>query len=193
MKRENNRFKGIMVCLIVMFLAFGCSPKAPTEKTIKLSDEQVENIVRRSYQYVAMYNVIQKFALDPSSGLMFMDGFNKPVAATMLADHTVRSIARPNNDTFYQGAALDLRNDPVIMKFPVIDSKYVALETSGYAHYVEVPLASSEGDFKKPTNVLFYTDRTEGYQGQVHRRRRPYSEGRWRYFYGIPACDASPD
>jgi len=98
---------------------------------------------------------------------MFMDGFNIPVAATTLADHNVKSIARPNNDTFYQGAALDLRHDPIIVKFPVIDSKYVALETSGYAHYVGVPLASSEGDFKKPTNVLFYTDRTEGYQGQA--------------------------
>ena len=135
--------------------------------TTKLTNEQVENIVQRSYQYVAMFNVIQKFALDPASGSMFMDGFNNPGANTELTDHNVKSIARPNNDTLYQGAALDLRNDPVIMKFPVIDSKYVALETSGYAHYVEVPLASSEGDFRKPTNVLFYTDRTEGYQGQA--------------------------
>jgi hypothetical protein len=105
--------------------------------------------------------------LDPSSGDLFLDGFNNPVAATGLVDHTVTSIARPNNDTFYQSVALDLRNDPVVVKYPVIDSKYVALETSGYAHYVGVPLASSVGDFKKPTNVLFYTDRTEGYQGQA--------------------------
>ena len=31
---------------------------------MKLSDDQVENIVRRSYQYVAMYNVNNKFALE---------------------------------------------------------------------------------------------------------------------------------
>ena len=131
-----------------------------------LSREQVENIVRRSYQYVAMYNVNQKFALDPSSGGMFMDGFNKPKAMTKLVDHTVKSIARPNNDTLYQGAVLDLRHDPVIIKFPAIDSKFVSLETSGYDHYVGIPLASSKGDFKQPVSVLFYTDRTEGYQGQ---------------------------
>ncbi len=28
-----------------------------------LTDEQVENLVRRSYQYVAMYNVNNKFAI----------------------------------------------------------------------------------------------------------------------------------
>jgi hypothetical protein len=131
-----------------------------------LTKAQGENLVKRSYQYVAMFNVIQKFALDPGSGGMFMDGFNRPKALTLLADHTMKSIARPNNDTLYQGAVLDLRHDPVIIEFPPIDSKYVVLETSGYAHYVGVPLATSKGDFKKPTKVLFYTDRTEGYQGQ---------------------------
>jgi hypothetical protein len=130
-----------------------------------LTREQVENIVRRSYQYVAMFNVIQKFALDPSSGVMFTNGFNKPRAMTTLVDHTARAIARPNNDTLYQGAVLDLRHDPVIIEFPAIDSKYVSLETLGYDHYVGIPLASSKGDFKQPIKLLVYTDRTEGYQG----------------------------
>ena len=113
-----------------------------------------------------MYNVIQKFALDPASGGMFMDGFNKPIAMTALADHTVRSIARPNNDTLYQGAVLDLRHDPVIIAFPAIDTKFASMETSGYAHYVGISLASSNGDFGEPVKMLFYTDRTEGYEGQ---------------------------
>jgi hypothetical protein len=138
----------------------------PQATAASLSREQVENIVRRSYQYVAMFNTNQKFALDPASGGMFMGGFNKPVAMTILADASVKSIARPNNDTLYQGAVLDLRHDPVIIKFPAIDSKFVSLETSGYDHYVGIPLASSEGDFKQPMNLLFYTVRTEGYQGQ---------------------------
>lgn len=113
-----------------------------------------------------MFNVIQKFALDPSSRTLFMNGFNKPRAMTTILDHTARAIARPNNDTLYQGAVLDLRHDPEIIEFPAIDSKYVSLETSGYDHYVDVPLASSKGDFKRPIKLLFYTDRTEGYQGQ---------------------------
>jgi hypothetical protein len=85
---------------------------------------------------------------------------------TTLADHTVKSIARPNNDTLYQGAVLDLCHDPVIIKYPAIDSKFVSLETSGYDHYCGIPLATSKGDFKRPVNLLFYTDRTENYQGE---------------------------
>jgi hypothetical protein len=157
----------IITCLAALTLLAGCEKKEENRSAgVALTDAQVENIVRRSYQYVAMYNVIQKFALDPVSDRMFTDGFNKPKASTALTDHNITSIARPNNDTLYQIAILDLRLDPVIIEFPAIDSKYVVLETSGYDHYAGVPLATSEGDFKMPTKVLFYTDRTEGYHGQ---------------------------
>jgi hypothetical protein len=44
----------------------------PQTIAASLSREQVENIVRRSYQYVAMFNVNQKFALDSASAAMFM-------------------------------------------------------------------------------------------------------------------------
>jgi hypothetical protein len=157
---------GLITWILTLFVAVGFSTTAKAEKTAPLSREQVTNIVERSYQYVAMYNVIQKHASDPVSGAMFTDGFNRPVAATTLMDHTYQGIARPNNDTFYQGAVLDLRSEPIIVEYPAIDSKYVVLETSGYSHYCEVPMASSEGDFKKPARVLFYTERTNGFEGQ---------------------------
>jgi len=130
------------------------------QDVVALSDQQVENIVRRSYQYVAMFNVIQKMVATTTRN------FNKPLAKTELLDHTVKSIARPNNDTLYQMVALDLRNEPMIVEYPAIDSKFVALETSSYAHYCDMPLLRSEGNFKKPTKVLFYTDRTKGYRGE---------------------------
>ena len=68
MKREQSKFKSIAVSLVGLFLAAGFATPATAQKAIELSDEQVENIVRRSYQYVAMFNVIQKFALDPGPG-----------------------------------------------------------------------------------------------------------------------------
>jgi hypothetical protein len=36
---------------------------------------------------------------------------------------------------------------------------------TGYDHYVNVPLSVTLGDFKKPEKVMFYTERTEGYDG----------------------------
>ena len=164
--------------LLLLSLLAGCAKNevsqmasvAPEQDTVttsvELSDKDIDNIVRRSYQYVAMYNVIQKFALDPASGNLFTNGLNKPVASTALADHNLTSIARPNNDTLYQMAVLDLRLDPVIIEFPAIDSEYAALQISGYDHYSAVPLATSNGDFKKPTKILFFTNRTESFHGQ---------------------------
>lgn len=60
---------------IVAFVALvGCgqsqdatpqSADTGSSMAVDLTDKQVENIVRRSYQYVAMYNVNNKFAMDP--------------------------------------------------------------------------------------------------------------------------------
>jgi hypothetical protein len=125
---------------------------------VDLSDDDVENLVKRSYQYVAMYNVNNKFALKHG-------GWNTVDADTQLKDHTMREIARPNNDTLYVSALLDLRKDAVILEMPAFDSDYVSLMVTGYDHYVNVPMATRLGDFRKPEKMLFYTERTEGYDG----------------------------
>jgi len=127
-----------------------------TQQAANLNDEQVANIVRRSYQYVAMYNVNNKFALKQG-------GWNTVSADTQLKDHTMRDIARPNNDSLYIGCMLDLRKDPVILDIPAIDSKYVSLMITAYDHYVNIPMATRLGDFQKPEKMLVYTSRTEGY------------------------------
>jgi len=132
---------------------------AATASAVELTDEDVDNLVKRSYQYVAMYNVNNKFALKQGR-------WNNCEADTTLKDHTMREIARPNNDTLYISCMMDLRNDPVVMEMPAFDSDYVSLMVTGYDHYVNVPMASRLGDFKKPEKVLFYSARTEGYKGE---------------------------
>ena len=154
---------------IVMLSLAGCD-KEPVKESVSvdktvaqtpgtLSDEQITNIIRRSYQYVAMYNVNNKFALKQG-------GWNTCVADTQLKDHTMREIARPNNDTLYIGCMLDLRKDPVILEMPAFDSQYVSLMVTGYDHFVNVPMTTRLGDFGKPEKILFYTARTEGYKGE---------------------------
>jgi hypothetical protein len=119
------------------------SVEVKEQEPVKLSNEQVENIIRRSYPYVAMYNVNNKFALKQG-------GWNTVDADTRLKDHTMREIARPNNDTLYIACMLDLRKDPVILDIPAFDSKYVSLMVTGYDHYVNVPLSVTKGDLKNP-------------------------------------------
>jgi hypothetical protein len=52
------RLTGTAAVLGCLVLAGGAQGKE-----ITLSDAEIENLVRRSYQYVAMYNVNNKFAL----------------------------------------------------------------------------------------------------------------------------------
>ena len=122
-----------------------------------MSPAQIEELVRRSYQYVAMFNVNNKFALDTSSP-MNSGGYNKVFASTALKDHTFKSIARPNNDTLYAGATIDVTEEPIVLEIPAFASVYVSLMVTGYDHYVNVPLSTRLGDFREPTTMLFFSE-----------------------------------
>ena len=47
---------------------------------------------------------------------------------------------------------------------PAFDSKYVSLMVTAYDHYVNIPMSTRQGDFRKPEKMLFFTERTEGYK-----------------------------
>ena len=149
----------MLAALSIGLPLYGAAPGASgAQPAASLSDSEVENIVRRSYQYVAMYNVNNKFALKQG-------GWTTCDADTKLKDHTMREIARPNNDTLYISCLLDLRKDPVIIEMPAFDSKYASLMITGYDHYVNIPISTRQGGFRKPQKVLVYSARTAGYSG----------------------------
>lgn len=163
----HNRVWRLLIASALVIVALPTVDKANASEPaiVKLTNEQVKNIVQRSYQYVALYNVINKGALDTKNPVS-TKGFNKMNVATALYDHNVKAIARPNNDSLYITAMLDLRKEPVILDIPAFDSKYVSLMAVAYDHYVNVPLTTRTGDFRKPEKVLFYSARTEGYKGE---------------------------
>ena len=154
----------LAILAALSFYAFFVMP-ADEKPVVDLTRDQVEEIVRRSYQYVAMYNVNNKFALDATNPLS-SGGWNKLVLNTQLAGHTMQSISRPNNDTFYMMAMLDLRGEPLIIEAPAFDSKYVSLMATGYDHYVNIPMSTRLGDFSESSRILFYSKRTRGYSGE---------------------------
>ena len=125
----------------------------------------MEELVRRSHQYVAMFNVNNKVALDPDNP-MSSGGYNRVFASTDLADHTLQAIARPNNDTLFVAAMIDVTEEPIVLKMPTFDSTYVSLMVTGYDHYVNIPMSTTKGDFDEPANILFYSERTPGYGGE---------------------------
>ena len=130
-----------------------------------LSHADMENLVKRSYQYVALFNTLNNFAVNDKNPFA-AGGWNKTHYPQGLMDASVRAIPRPNNDTLYVMSMLDLRKDAVVIHYPAFSSRFVSLETSALDHYVNIPLAISKGDFKKPTTILYYSARTDGYSGE---------------------------
>ncbi len=131
----------------------------------ELSRDDMENLVRRSYQYVALYDTLANWALNDKSPF-YSGGWNKTFSAKGLMDASARDVPRPNNDTLYVMSMLDLRAEPVIIHYPAFSSRFVSLETSALDHYVNIPLATSKGDFKEATSILYYSTRTKGYAGE---------------------------
>ena len=131
---------------------------------IDLTNAEVENLVRRSYQYVALYNTLFNWALNHKSPF-YSGGWNRTYKAQALMDASSRDVPRPNNDSLYVMSMMDLRAEPVVVHYPAFASRDVSLETSALDHYVNIPLATSKGDFKKPTTFLYYSARTDGYSG----------------------------
>jgi hypothetical protein len=151
----------ILSAIIVAFFTLSAGLSSAAE----LTDEEIDNIVRRSYQYVAMFNTNNNFAMQEGNPLG-TGGWNKMLVPETLSDHTLTAIPRPNNDSLYLISMLDMRDDAIVIQFPAFDSKYVSLETSAYDHYIDVPLSTTKGDFKNLTTMLFYTSRTKNYEGE---------------------------
>jgi hypothetical protein len=155
--KANTMLRAIAIVACGLALSGCVAPNETAMSSDGMTEEQLENLVKRSWQYVAMYNVNNK-------GAMQYGGWNIVDVDTELKDHTLKLIARPNNDSLYITCMLDLRSEPVILDMPAFDSKYVSLMVTGYDHYVNIPMSTRQGDFDQPEKMLFFSERTEGYE-----------------------------
>ena len=133
-----------------------CTMSPVIASAAELSDAELETLVERSWPYVAMYNVNNK-------GATRYGGWNVIDIDTELKDHSLKLIARPNNDSLYITCMLDLRDEPIVLDMPAFDSKYVSLMITGYDHYVNIPMSTRQGDFRRTSKMLVFTERTKGY------------------------------
>ncbi len=155
---------GILLRTFVLICGVTLAHPSLSSETIQLDASAMRNLVERSYQYIAMFNVNNKLALDESSPT-YTGGYNRVYASTQLLDHTNKFIARPNNDTLYAIAMVDVTQQPMLLRLPAFDSVYVSLMVTSYDHYVMIPLSNDQGDFAEPATVLFYSQRTPNFEG----------------------------
>ena len=121
----------LVVCPVAMATQDSGSPTHPNHpaaQNVKMTDADAQNVVRRSLQYVALYDTLLNFTFNKKNPFA-SGGWNKTHYPAGLMDASVRAIPRPNNDTLYVLSLLDLRKDPVIIHYPAFESKFVSLET----------------------------------------------------------------
>ncbi len=128
------------------------------------SNENLRELVTYTYPYVAAFNTLHNIVEEPKNGSLGTGGWNKLSIPEGLANHYTVSVPRPNNDTLYVIATLDLRKEPVIVVYPAYDSAYVSLDIISLDHSIGIPLSTSKGDFKDVTKVLYYSDKTEKFR-----------------------------
>ena len=104
-------------------------PNHPAAQAVKMTDTDAQNLVRRSLQYVALYDTLPNFTFNKKNPFA-SGGWNKTHYPEGLMDASVRAIPRPNNDTLYVLSLMDLRQDPVVIHYPAFSSRFVSLETS---------------------------------------------------------------
>jgi len=54
----------------------------------------------------------------------------------------------------------------MVLEMPAFDSDYVSLMITGYDHYVNIPMTTRVGDFRRPETMLIYTARTGNFDRQ---------------------------
>lgn len=130
------KLKTRWVFAALLTLTLACAKNATTkpadavgEPTI--SSEQIRAIAEDAYVYafpmMESYRTMYVQAVDRlSSG--YKAPFNELVHETMLLGPEFAEIVRPNNDTMYSFAWLDLRGQPIVITVPRIDDRYYSVQ-----------------------------------------------------------------
>ncbi|MEE9576418.1 MAG: hypothetical protein V3W35_03315, partial [Gemmatimonadota bacterium] len=87
---------GVVVLLAAFVSCDGGSDRQASVATADLTSAEMEILVRRSYQYVALFNTLNNFAVNDKNPFA-AGGWNKTHYPTGLMDASVRAIPRPNN------------------------------------------------------------------------------------------------
>ncbi|MEM7435174.1 MAG: DUF1254 domain-containing protein [Myxococcota bacterium] len=120
---------GGLACLVAC--AKGPLPAGNTATEITTSPEEAERIAQEAYVYaypmLENYRTLYVQAVD-RTGPGYMGPFNQLQHGTELLGPDFTDVVRPNNDTLYSFAWLDLRAQPVVISVPRIDDRYYSVQ-----------------------------------------------------------------
>ncbi len=132
--RITKIFDCLVLAVTVAFVmaSHSCSSSSSSET---LSPAEAQAIAEEAYIFA--YPMLQNYktmyvqAIDTgkdSQGNPIGLLFNTINNASKLADSNSTDVVRPNNDTFYSAAWLDLRKEPVVITVPAITDRYYSFQ-----------------------------------------------------------------
>ncbi|MEM7139009.1 MAG: DUF1254 domain-containing protein [Myxococcota bacterium] len=120
---------GGLACLAAC--AKGPLPEGNTASEITTSPEEAARIAQEAYVYaypmLETYRTLYVQAID-RTGPGYMGPFNRLAHSAELLGPDFTDVVRPNNDTLYSFAWLDLRAQPVVISVPKIEDRYYSVQ-----------------------------------------------------------------
>lgn len=167
--------------LIIISFFIGCQNFA-TEKTIikeKASFAKLKEAYIFAYPLVLM-EITKRFAItNQLEGAPINQFFHKKE----FPDHTFRKVVKPNNDTYYSTAWLDLKTQAIILTFPATNRYYLLPLYDAWTNVFATPGTRTTGTkaqsfliagpdwkgqspngmkvFRSPTNMAYIIGRTQ--------------------------------
>lgn len=126
MKRMKAVVRGCWpVCVLVGSLALG-SPASAHDKELQKIQATAEAAYIFAYPMLQNYHTMYLQAINAASAGYI--GFNHLQNNTKLTGPNAKDVVRPNNDTLYSVAWLDLRAEPIVISVPEITSRYYSFQ-----------------------------------------------------------------
>ncbi|MEM9728750.1 MAG: DUF1254 domain-containing protein [Myxococcota bacterium] len=128
---------GLLAAAMSVLVPLGCTERtsrttrADADVAITESPEEARAIAQEAYVYaypmLENYRTLYTQAVDRNA-TGYQGPFNELVHRNQLLDPSFKDIVRPNNDTLYSFAWLDLRSQPVVVTVPEIGDRYYSVQ-----------------------------------------------------------------
>jgi len=125
--------KKTIIPLLTVLLLAACNqtPKTSSaEENSNLTNEQIIQTLREAYEFgfpLIVMHATQQVGTNVDK--VYTNGriaapINQLSSATQFPDDKFRDVVRPNNDTYYSSASLDLKSEPMVLQLPNTNGRY---------------------------------------------------------------------
>lgn len=125
-----KRTLGILLTVLLLAACNQTPKTSSADEKANLTDEQIVHTLKEAYEFgfplMVMYATQQ---VGTNVDKVYDKGriaapINQVSSATQFPDDKFRDVVRPNNDTYYSSASLDLKSEPMVLQIPNTNGRY---------------------------------------------------------------------